>query len=132
MTQRRSLVKIALCLLPGVLLLGGCGSSNMTKTFTGTPVGNETLKRIKPGKTTKEWLITALGRPTLRGEGAEGTEILKYECLEEVESTSSASAFGGTRKKTRTRHTHYFEIRDGIVQRCWKDSVELLKVSRSN
>ncbi len=128
--RKWALALLSPCGLVGLLAMGGCFSAQSSKTHTGAMVGKETLKKVELGKTTKQWLITVLGEPTASSETPDGAEILKYESVEEVSNNTDTSFLGRATETIKTRRTHYFEIREGIVQRYWQDSAVLQKESR--
>jgi len=128
--RERTLTLLSAYGLVGVLAIGGCFSAQSNRTYTGAMVGEETLKRVEPGKTTKSWLITVLGEPTTSSQTPDGAEILKYESVQEVSNNTDTSFVGRATENIRTRLTHYFQIREGIVQGHWQDSTVLRKDSR--
>ena len=121
-----------LCVAISAMVLNGCVIANSNKSFTGTRVSNETLKRVEIGKTTRQWLVGVLGEPTSTTESPEGAEILKYDCVIDSKSTVHVSLIFSLINATETKKTsqaHYFEVKDGIVQAHWEDSARSEKAS---
>lgn len=103
--------------------LGGCisGRTNIKYGPNGPPAGSKTLKRIKVGKTTKAWLLSTLGQPSSESQTPEGTEVLKYHYVRKVDSSFEIEPFLDFDDEKEEHTTFYFEIKDGIVTRFWKD-----------
>jgi len=85
------------------------------------PVGNETLKQIECGQTTKDWLVAALGEPTEQSMTEDGTEILRYRCTEKKDNQFILFPIVFVDDDKEIDHSVSFEIKDGIVQRYWKE-----------
>lgn len=90
----------------------------------GVKLSDQTLSQIEPGKTTKAWLVAALGEPTSCAPvaGCDNVEVLRYThtiCRDEGGAVFLIFA-GGTHEKKTT--TAYFEVTDGIVTRYWTES----------
>lgn len=113
---------IVLCAVLG-LVLSGCISSRSDVSYgaKGPVVGGETLRQIKAGVTTKEWLLGTLGEPTSETQTPEGTEILKYVYTKKVDSDLDVFIFLDFDDKREERTVLYFEITNGIVSRYWKE-----------
>ena len=79
-----------------------------------------TLKQVKPGETTKEWLIAMFGKPTTEQGVAEGVEILGYEAVRKAKGQVTIFLLLHTNIDEEKRTTVYFELKDGIVQKHWK------------
>lgn len=123
---------LILCAALSSMVLGGCIIANSNRSFTGTSISNQTLKRVKLGKTTRQWLLSVLGEPTSATESPDGVEILKYDGVTESRDSISVTFFFPLVNVTETKkisEAHYFEIKDGIVQAHWKDSTKLQKSS---
>ena len=117
------MVRAILC--APLLVTAGClVSSNSKKEESGVKVSPQTLEQIEVGRTTAEWLVATLGRPTSRKrvEGREDQEVLRYAYT--VEETSSGAVFLLFSSKSRetSKTTTFFEVTDGIVTRHWTDS----------
>ncbi len=113
---------IVLCVVLG-FVLSGCvsGRSDVSYGSKGPVVGGETLRQIKVGVTSKEWLLGTLGEPTSETQTPEGTEILKYAYTKKVDSDLDVFIFLSFDDRREERTSLYFEITDGIVSRYWKE-----------
>ncbi len=114
--------KIALLLSLGVtsILLVGCVVTKSDVHYSG--VENSQLRQIERGKTTKDWLVTALGEPTEERMMEDGSEILRYKCTEKRNNQFvlfPPPIFIDDKKEI--EHTVVFKLKDGIVQRYWKE-----------
>jgi len=102
------------------VLLAGCVISDSSVRYSG--VENSQLRQIKQGITTKDQLVEIVGEPTEQSMTDDGAEILKYKC-----TTTKDNQFVMfpppivIDDKKETEHTIVFKIRDGIVQRHWKE-----------
>jgi hypothetical protein len=106
-----------------MVILVGCisGKTNIKYGPNGPPVGSKTLKQIKVGQTTKAWLISTLGQPSSESKTPDETEVLKYHYVKEVDSSFEISPFLDFDDEKEEHITFYFELKDGIVTRFWKD-----------
>lgn len=102
------------------VLLAGCLVCDSRVHYTG--VQNETLKQVRCGETTKDWLVATLGEPAEQTLTDEGTEILRYRCRKKEDSEVVLFPIIIVDNQEITEHTVAFEIKDGIVQRYWKES----------
>ena len=116
-------IKFGICALLASSAVVGCisGRSDIDYGSKGPAVGYKTLKQIKPNITTKEWVLAALGEPSCESGTAEGTEILKYEYVKKIDSCFSISPFLALHDKKTEHKNIYFEVKDGIVTKLWKD-----------
>jgi len=105
------------------ILLVGCVATRSKVQYTGRerPVGNETLKQIECGQTTKDWLVAALGEPTEQSMTEDGTEILRYKCAIKKDNQFILFPIVFVDDEKEIEHSVSFEIKDGIVQRYWKE-----------
>ena len=105
--------------LTSVLLIG-CVATKSDVHYSG--VNNSQLRQIERGKTTKDWLVTALGEPTEQSMTEEGTEILRYKCTEKRDNQFVLFPPPIViDDKKEIEHTVVFKLKDGIVQRYWKE-----------
>jgi hypothetical protein len=113
---------IVLCVMFG-FVLSGCisGRSDVSYGPKGPVVGGETLRQIKVGVTSKEWLLGTLGEPTSETQTPDGTEILKYVYTKKVDSDLDVFIFLDFDDRREECTVLYFEITDGIVSRYWKE-----------
>ena len=102
------------------ILLAGCVVTKSDVHYSG--VDNSQLRQIKQGKTTKDWLVTTLGEPTEQSMTEDGTEILRYKCTEKRNNqfVLFPPPIVIDDKKV-IEHTVVFKLKDGIVQRYWKE-----------
>jgi hypothetical protein len=102
------------------LLLAGCLVSDSSMRYSG--VENSQLRRIKPGITTQDQLLEMVGEPTEQSTTADGAEILKYKCTTIKDNQfvlfPPPIIIDDTKE---TEHHVVFKLRDGIVQRHWKE-----------
>jgi len=108
------------------LLAGGCvvnDASSVKCSAKGAMVPQETLNQIEPGRTSKAKLVAILGEPTRKTKLDENTEWYVYEYTKTKKWDLTVLLL--VRKKGTTRKTNrlYFEIRDDLVKRWWRDSV---------
>lgn len=113
---------LVLCLL-GVLGLSGCiqGRADVTYGPKGAPAGHGTLKQVKPGETSKEWLLGTLGEPTRQTHTPDGIEILTYEYTKKIDSDLEVFLFLDMRDKREEKTVYVFELENGIVTNYWKE-----------
>ena len=104
------------------VLLAGCVICKTDEHYTGRdrPIGNHTLRQIVCGQTTRDWLVAVLGEPTEESLTEEGTQILKYSCILKKDNAFVLFPIIIVDNKE-TDHSVSFEIKDGIVQRYWKE-----------
>lgn len=113
---------VVLCLMAGVIL-PGCisGRSDVRYGPKGPAVTGKTLKHVRCGQTSKEWVLGTLGAPTAATATPEGTEVLKYEYTKKTDVDFDFCPFLDFDDKKEERTTVYFEIRDGVVLKYWRD-----------
>jgi hypothetical protein len=102
------------------VLVVGCVVSETNEQYTG--IENETLKQVERGQTTRDWVIETFGEPSEQILADDGTEILKYKCI--LKKDNKFVMFPPPiviRDEKDVEHTIAFEVRDGIVQRYWKE-----------
>ena len=125
MSGRRMAASASTLVLCGILglALSGCisGRSDVSYGPKGPVVGDETLRQVKIGRTSKEWVLGTLGAPTSATATPEGTEILKYVYTKNVDADFSFCIFFDFDDKREERTVFYFEIADGIVSKFWKE-----------
>ena len=113
-------IALVVSLVVTSVLLAGCVATRSDVHYSG--VENSQLRQIERGKTTKDWLVTALGEPTEQSMTEEGTEILRYKCTEKRDNqfVRFPPPIVIDYKKE-IEHTVVFKLKDGIVQRYWKE-----------
>ncbi len=102
------------------VLLVGCVVTKSDVHYSG--VNDSHLKRIERGTTTKEELVEIVGEPNEESMTEDGTEILRYKCTEK--RNNQFVLFPPPiviDDKKEIEHTVVFKLKDGIVQRYWKE-----------
>ncbi|MDI6450996.1 hypothetical protein [Anaerobaca lacustris] len=125
MAERKTMASAGTILLCAVFgfVLTGCisGRSDVRYGPKGPAVGAETLRQVRVGSTSREWVLGTLGEPTSQTQTPEGTEILRYVYTKKVDSDFKAFIFLNFDDKREERTVLYFEITDGIVTRYWRE-----------
>jgi outer membrane protein assembly factor BamE (lipoprotein component of BamABCDE complex) len=106
----------------GVMTMPGCiasGSSHVSSE--GRYIGHDTLTKIEPGETTKEWVLAVLGTPTNQTTLDDGTQIWKWSSKKVTKSKGSVFLLVRGSSRDVTERTVYVEFEDEIVKRAWKD-----------
>lgn len=118
--KRGEIILFALLVVTSVLVVS-CMVSDENVHYTG--IDDEMLKQIKPGETTRDWLVSELGEPTEQSMTEDGIEILRYKCTKttEKEFVLIPPVIVTSDQKT-AEHVIAFEVKDGIVQRYRKES----------
>lgn len=126
MKRRADTMKAAILVLSilAAVMLTGCISSHSDVKYgsKGPAVGSATLRQVKCGETTKDWLLTVLGEPTRATQTANGSEVLTYEYTKNIESDVSFCIFFDADDRREERTIYVFELENGIVTRYWKES----------
>ena len=107
--------------LLAVAVLGvGCIVCETDEQYTG--VENQALKEIECGQTTRNWVVETFGEPSEQILNDDGSEILKYKCVRTKDNKFVMFPPPIViRDEKDVEHTVAFEVRDGIVQRYWKE-----------
>ncbi len=131
MTALTARTTVMVSLLCACGFAGGCFSAVSSRTIepAGCAAHSDAVKQVIPGKTTAEWLLATMGKPTGKAPSPEGTEIYKYEYTETVRNQLHLLLLPGAEETVKTRKTLCFEVRDGVIQRCWRESAQLEKHS---
>ncbi|MEN6575269.1 MAG: hypothetical protein ABFD90_02915 [Phycisphaerales bacterium] len=126
MKRRADTMKAAILVLSilAAVMLTGCISSHSDVKYgsKGPAVGSATLRQVKCGETTKDWLLTVLGEPTRATQTANGSEVLTYEYTKNIESDVSFCIFFDADDRREERTIYVFELENGVVTRYWKES----------
>ena len=102
------------------ILLFGCVATESNVHYSG--VENSQLRQIKSGRTTKDQLLAIVGEPTEESMAEDGSEILRYRCIEKKESRFAMFPPPiAIEDKKEIEHTIVFKLKDDIVQRHWKE-----------
>jgi hypothetical protein len=96
-------------------------SSRNSVTREGPHVGGGTFAEIRPGNTTGEWVLAALGEPTRRATLDDGSEIWRWSATEEKSGSGSVWLLydGHSHKEVVTNH--FVQVKDGVVVKKWRD-----------
>ena len=101
-------------------LLVGCVATQSDVRYSG--VENSQLRQIKQGITTKDQLVAMVGEPTVENMTEDGAEILRYKCTETRDNQFAMFPPPiAIKDKREMEHTIVFKIKDGVVQRFWKE-----------
>ena len=111
-------IALLVSLVATAVVVVGCVVCDSDVRYTG--VADETLKQVKCGQTTRDWLVATFGEPTEQHATDAGTEILSYRCTRKQDSSVVVLPFVIVDDEKETEHTVSFEIKDGVVQRYWK------------
>ncbi|MHC4425318.1 MAG: hypothetical protein ACYSYV_04380 [Planctomycetota bacterium] len=113
-------IALFVSLLAVSVLVVGCVVCQTDEHYTG--IENEALEQVEPGQTTKDELVERFGEPTEQLLTDEGTEILRYKCVRTKDNqfVLFPPPIVITDDEA-VEHTVAFELRDGIVQRYWKE-----------
>jgi hypothetical protein len=102
------------------VLLVGCIAIESNMHYSG--VENSQLKQIESGRTTKDQLLAIVGEPTEESMTEDGNEILRYKCIEKKDNRFAMFPPPiAIEDKKEIEHTVVFKLKDGIVQRYWKE-----------
>jgi len=102
--------------------LTGClYSSGSTTKLEGQFVGSGTYSQIEPRVTTDRWLIAAMGQPTSKATLEDGTELWAWRYSRRVASRGGVLLLARTASDTQSQGGVFVELKDGVVQRTWRD-----------
>ena len=108
-------------LVAASVLITGCVVCETDEQYTG--IENNTLKEVECGQTTRDWVIETFGEPSEQILTDDGGEILKYKCIRKKDNKFVMFPPPIViRDEKDVEHIVVFEVRDGIVQRYWKES----------
>jgi hypothetical protein len=113
-------VSLLTALLAVSVMITGCIVSETDEQYIG--VDNNKLKQVECGQTTRDWVIDTFGEPSEQTLTDDGSEILKYKCIRK--KNNQFVMFPPPiviNDEKDVKHTVAFEVRDGIVQRYWKE-----------
>ena len=103
-----------------LVLLAGCVATQSDVHYSG--VENSQLRQIESGRTTKDQLLAIVGEPTEESMTEDGSEILRYRCIEKKDNKFAMFPPPiAIEDKKEIEHTVVFKLKDGIVQRHWKE-----------
>jgi hypothetical protein len=102
------------------VLIAGCVVCKTDEQYTG--IENDTLKQVDCGQTTRDWVVETFGEPSEQILTDDGGEILKYKCIRKKDNKFVMFPPPIViRDEKDVEHTVAFEVRNGIVQRYWKE-----------
>jgi len=118
MKSQRNALLLTIALV--AILFSGCVISKTDEQFTG--IDKKELKQVKCGETTRDELIGTFGEPTEQSMNDNGAEVLRYKCVKKKDNAFVMFPPPIVIKDDKAvEHIVAFEIRDGIVQRHWKE-----------
>ena len=117
----KRMLELVVILLMCFVTSGCVVCSETTSQESGKKLKNSTLKQLEPGKTTKEWAVSALGTPTSRNKLDNGTEVLKYEYSKTVDHEFAIFLLLASDSKKKTSQSVCLEFRDNILTRYWSE-----------
>ena len=106
------------------LPLGCCcvySPERLETLVTGRPVPEDVLLHVEPGRTTRWWLYRFVGKPSRVEPRADGAELLTYDYAQTTEERLAVLGAELRRDQAVERARVLFELRDGVVQRVWRD-----------
>lgn len=120
--KRHKLVEMALfaSLVVTSVLLVGCVVCKTDEQYTG--IADVTLQGIQCGRMTRDQLVARLGEPAEQHLTDDGTEVLKYKCTKKKDNKFVLFPVFVAKDEKEVEYTVAFEIKDGIVQRYWKET----------
>jgi hypothetical protein len=107
-----------------LVLVCGCGpivSSHNTVKRSGPEVGAATFAEVRPGKTTGDWVLAALGEPSRRATLADGSELWVWTTKEHKSGSGSVWLLYGGQSDKETLRNAYVQVTDGVVTKKWRD-----------
>ena len=113
-------IALSVSLLAMSVLMAGCVVYDADEQYTG--VENKMLKEIECGQTTRDWLVETFGEPTELLMTDDGREILRYKCVKKKDNKFVMFPPPIVIKDDKqVEHVMAFEVKDGVVQRYWKE-----------
>lgn len=116
-----------------LLACGGCVyTSGRTVREVGPQISEQALGALVPGRTGVDWLTATFGEPTSAVCLSDGTEIYRYDS--DVRTTEGSYLFMlfASASNSIERTSWWFEIRDGVVLRCWGEQCVPISVTSTN
>ncbi len=101
--------------------LTGCLVMSSEKTeVEGTPVSEETFAQIQKGSP-EDLALSLLGEPTSREDLSDGTTLVKWSFRRTTKKGKAILVIFAGSTKTEETGTIYVILRDGKVDRVWRD-----------
>ena len=116
--MKKTLLFTLIAMLAGVLM-SGCMINHRSHTSDSSgnhPISSILLESIKPGVTTKEWVIDNFGKPDIEKHLEDGEEILIYENTKHKSSDFSLFLIFSSHNTEDIKEVVSFKIKDGIVK----------------
>ncbi len=121
--MKRGIVGLSLMLLAACS--GGCVSVHSIKSYSGSRVSAEVFKQVKDGETARDWLIEALGPPTVVEDRGDGMEDLIYEATRRVDEHFNVLLVISLENSFERVQQWIFELKDGVVHRHYRRTIRL-------
>ena len=120
-----SVLPLALC--------GGCVyTTGRTVREVGPQISEQALAAIVPGRTGVDWLTATFGEPTSAVCLEDGTEIYRYDSdVRTTEGSYFLMVFASASNRIE-RTSWWFEVRDGVILRCWGEQCVPITVNSTN
>jgi len=118
MVNRMAAALLAAC----ALSLNGClfmAGSNTSYEGKGKFVGSEVTSQIEPGKTTRDWVVTTLGKPSKQVKVDDETDILEYEYVTVKQDSATVLFIFAAGNSTRERKVLHVQIKNDMVEKHW-------------
>jgi outer membrane protein assembly factor BamE (lipoprotein component of BamABCDE complex) len=110
-----------LLLAPAGLMAGCLISGHSHTQVQGQYIGSGTLDQIEPGRTRADFVRATLGTPTSQTELDDGTEIWKYSYRRTTSGSGTVFLLLNTSNSTEKSGAVYVMMKDGVVQKYWRD-----------
>jgi len=125
-TLRQSAHRLLWFSLCAVMLVNtGCSVVDRKKAtrfgYQGQPMTEEFLDLLKPGKTSRTWLLEHVGDPTSIESLGHNCDLLTYRFEETEMNRTRVLMLYRQYSETVTEKNIYFKVEDGIVTEYWKD-----------
>jgi hypothetical protein len=118
--HKYGVIGLVAALVAASVLITGCVVCETDEQYTG--IEKEALKKVECGQTTRDWVVETFGEPSEQILTDDGSEILKYKCIRKKDNKFVMFPPPIViRDEKDVEHTVAFEVRDGIVQRYWKE-----------
>ncbi|MHC4675318.1 MAG: hypothetical protein ACYTBZ_22765, partial [Planctomycetota bacterium] len=111
-------ITTGICIVALCCLAGGCFSASTKVSYgeNGAPPDRKTICQITKGQTTKDVLVSLLGKPASITETPDGSVIVKYEYLQTKESQLHI-LLSEANDKTKTNHIYYYAFKNGLLDK---------------
>ena len=112
---------------------GGClYTTGRTVREVGPQISEDSVAAIVPGRTGIDWLTATFGEPTSAVCLSDGTEIYRYDSdVRTTEGSYFLMLFASASNRIE-RTSWWFEVRDGVILRCWGERCVPISVNSTN